>query len=406
MRSRLRLRVPVDISGAEGGTALISWLLSAFSDTSAELMIRTDGAPGKPKTFSKIELASPFNSGDFLEVSAELLRWNETERSIVFEARKIISAGAKEARGEAVSSQVLSHPVVVATAEAVFEASPVPSKGQGLHSPLIITVAPIGYLTTREDTPYLPITPEEIAAEVARCVVEGASVVHLHARDDQGLPTHSKERYAEIVERIRSRCDVVIQIATESDAATDVMTRCQVLDTPNVDMVTLTTGTFNRAAHIAFNSKPVMEHIAMMIRQKNMVPCIEIRDLGFLENAKELAKKGLLVFPGHFELVFGAKGGMGARSSTMEHLVEQIPRGSTWSTTGKGRHMMTMASQAIAMGGHVRVGLADSVYLDPGGATVQGSAPMVARVCEMARQKGRKVADAATARRILRLSQR
>jgi 3-keto-5-aminohexanoate cleavage enzyme len=355
------------------------------------------------KTLTKVELPAAIQPGDFMEIVAEIVRWSDNERHIGFEARRTVamqpSGGAKDS---ATVGQVLPHPELVATAEAVCEAPDVPGKGEGLPAPLIVTVAPVGDLTTREDTPHLPLTPDEIAADVARCAVEGATVVHLHARDDTGTPTQGRERYQEIVEKIKARCDVVVQVSTEGDASMDVMTRCQVLDVPGVEMASLTAGTVNRADHISFNSKPVLEHVAMLVRQRGITPCVEICDFGFLENTKALAKKGLVVFPGHFELILGAKGSMGARAETLEHLVDLIPRGSTWSATGVGRHQIPMARQAIALGGHVRVGLEDTVYLQSK-VLAQGSAPLAAKVVELAKERGRPVADVATTRKLLRL---
>jgi 3-keto-5-aminohexanoate cleavage enzyme len=297
------------------------------------------------------------------------------------------------------AAQQLPHAKPICSAKALYF---VPEERRRIHNapdPLIITAATVGNTTTREDTPYLPLTPDEIAADVARCVVEGATVVHLHVRDAAGQPTQNREIFAETIGKIRQRCDVIVQVSTEGDAAMDVMTRCQPLDAGG-EMVTLATGTVNRGDHIFFNSKPLMEHVALLIKQANLVPCIEICDLGHVENVKLLAKKGLVSLPGHFEFVLGAKGGMGARTEVVRLLSEMIPRGSSWSAAGVGRHQLRMAELAVRRGGHARVGLEDNVNLSRD-VQSQGSAPLVARVAEYAKSIGRPIADVATARKLL-----
>jgi 3-keto-5-aminohexanoate cleavage enzyme len=381
----------------------VEWLFEAFSWASEEVLVRCDGACGRLKAIQRAELPSTFCGGDFLEVTAELTRWEGDLRYIELEARRVLGvATGCEGDGGARPGRIMHEPPVVASAEAIWEAPDVESKGQGMPEPLIVTVAPVGFDVSREATPYLPLSPDEIAADVARCVVEGASVVHLHARDPQGDRTHDPARYTDIVERIKARCDVVIQVTTEGDASADVMTRCGPLGAEGAEMASLATGTVNRGDHICFNSKPVIEHIASNIKKAGLVACVEAWDIGFLENALALARKGLIRLPGHFVLMCGSKGGMGARRATLEHAVSLIPRGSTWSVSGIGRHQLPMAERAIAVGGHVRVGLEDTVRLSRGELS-QGNAPLVAKVVEMAKERGRAVADASAARRVLGL---
>ncbi len=383
------------------GSVQGTYLLELLADMAAELLIGIDGDEGIVRGLTDVEFPNPAYLGDFIEAEAEVIHWGDGTRRISFTAHKVASS-LSPTLPRSSAAQRLTHAKPICSAKALYFVPEKRRRIQNAPEPLIITCAPVGNETTREDSPYLPLSPEEIAADVARCAAEGASVAHLHVRDGAGQPTQSREIFAEAIEKIRQRCDVVIQISTEGDAAMDVATRCQPLDAGG-EMASIATGTVNRGDHIFFNSKPLMEHVALLIKQANLVPCIEICDVGHVENMKLLAKKGLISLPGHFEFVLGNKGGMGARTEVVRLLVEMIPRGSTWSVAGVGRHQLRMAELAVRRGGHARVGLEDNVSLGRG-IQAQGSAPLVAKVAEYARSMGRPIADAATARKLLGVS--
>jgi 3-keto-5-aminohexanoate cleavage enzyme len=398
MHTTLKLRIPPRAPHLADGSVQGTYLLELFADMAAELLIGIDGDEGLLRALSDVEFPALAYLGDFIEAEAEVIHWGDGTRRIAFTAHKVASSLTPTIPRSSAAQQ-LPHAKPICSAKALYF---VPEKRRRIHNapdPLIITAAPVGNTTTREDTPYLPLTPDEIAADVARCVVEGATVVHLHVRDAAGQPTQNREIFADTIGKIRQRCDVIVQVSTEGDAAMDVMTRCQPLDAGG-EMVTLATGTVNRGDHIFFNSKPLMEHVALLIKQANLVPCIEICDLGHVENVKLLAKKGLVSLPGHFEFVLGSKGGMGARTEVVRLLAEMIPRGSSWSAAGVGRHQLRMAELAVRRGGHARVGLEDNVNLSRD-VQAQGSAPLVAKVAEYSKSIGRPIADVATARKLL-----
>lgn len=401
MYTRSKFRVPLSVAARPDGTAEVSWLIDRLGDLAAEILIKVDGDEGVLRSLSSLELTEPLLPGDFLEVGAEVSHWSETGRQIGFHVQKLGGTLAGGAPG-ASAGVWLTHPKTVGTARALYEVAAERRRVQEGPLPLVIVAAPVGWHTSREDTPYVPLTPEEIAADVARCVVEGATVVHLHVRDDAGNPTLSLERFQETIGRIRQRCEVLIQVSTEGDASLDVATRCQPVGA-GADLVSIATGTVNRGDHIYFNSKPLMEHLALQASQASLTPVFEIFDLGFMENVKMLAKKGLVSLPSHFQFVLGARGGMGARRNVVDLLVDSLPRGSTWSAAGVGRHQLPMAELAVRRGGHVRVGLADNLYVRKKELS-QGSAPLVARVMELARNIGRPIADLPTARRLLQCS--
>lgn len=268
--------------------------------------------------------------------------------------------------------------------------------------PLIITAAVNGAETTRDQNPNVPYTPEEVAEEAERCREAGASIVHVHGREPDGAPTQDRETFGRILEEIRERTDVIVQFSTGGAVGMTVEERIEALDL-QPDMATLTTGTVNFGDEVFMNSWPTIRTIARRLKDYNVPPEIEIFDTGMVDNALRLVDEDLLELPAHFDFVLGVPGGMGARRDSVDYLVELIPDGSTWSVAGVGRHEFPMADHAIEMGGHVRVGLEDNLYLRKG-ELADGSWELVERVVTMADDRGRDVATPDRARELLGLS--
>ncbi len=267
---------------------------------------------------------------------------------------------------------------------------------------LIITAAVVGAELTREDTPYLPLTPEEIAEEARRSVAAGASVVHIHARDREGGPTQKREVYREIIRRIRERCDPVIQVSTGGAVGMSAEERLEPVSLAP-EMASLTAGTVNFGDEVFFNPRGLMVEFAEAMNKHGVKPEIEVFEAGMVANALWLERKGILVRPLHFDFVLGVPGAMPATHRNLVFLREALPEGSTWSAAGVGRHQLPMAAAAVLMGGHARVGLEDNIYYSKG-ELARGNAPLVERVVRLARELGREVADPGRARSILGLS--
>lgn len=264
------------------------------------------------------------------------------------------------------------------------------------QTPLIITAAIVGAEVMREHTPYVPYTPEEIAAEAIKCREAGAAMVHVHGRLDDGTPTQSREVFSQILDRIRAQSDILVQFSTGGAVGMDVEERIEALDL-RPDMATLTTGTVNFGEDIFANDLNTIRTIARRLQDFQITPEIEIFDTGMVDTALRLLnKEGLLKAPLHFDFVLGVPGGMGARERNLEFLVEMLPSGSTWSVAGIGRHELPLAYRAVDMGGHVRVGLEDNVYLSKG-VLAKGSWELVEKVAEYAREQGRPLASPAQA---------
>jgi 3-keto-5-aminohexanoate cleavage enzyme len=265
-------------------------------------------------------------------------------------------------------------------------------------SKLILTCAIVGAETTREQTAFLPITPDEMAADAELCARAGAAVIHLHVRDDQGRPCQDPERFREVERKIRERCEVIVQYSTGGAVGTPIEKRLAPLDNAP-EMATLTTGTVNFGDEIFENSLPAVRALARRMLEQKIKPELEIFDYGMLDNAQILIGEGLLQAPYHFDFVFGVPGALAARP---EHLVQMrnlLPPECTWQVAAVGRHQLPMTTIAMAMGAHVRVGLEDNIYYSKG--RLAQNHELVERAARMASELGRPIATAAEARELL-----
>jgi 3-keto-5-aminohexanoate cleavage enzyme len=264
--------------------------------------------------------------------------------------------------------------------------------------PLIITCAPVGAEVTLDQTPYLPYTPA-LLAQTARAVREaGGSIIHVHCRNDDGTNTHSVERFREAYAAIRQSSDLIVQFSTGGAIGMTPEERSNVLQL-RPEMATLTCGTVNFGDDVFENSFPIMRGIVKKMHAFGVCPELEIFDKGHIANARRLAREGLLSFPQHVDFVLGVPGGLEATAQNLCDLVDDLPPGCTWSVAGIGRQQLAMAMVAIAMGGHVRVGLEDNLYYSKG--RLARNEELVERVARIAREAGRPVATPDQAREML-----
>jgi 3-keto-5-aminohexanoate cleavage enzyme len=267
--------------------------------------------------------------------------------------------------------------------------------------PLIITCAPVGAEVRPDQTPYLPYTPD-LLGETARAVREaGASIVHVHCRNDDGTNTHSLERFRQAYDAIRAQSDLIVQFSTGGAIGMTPHERSSVLEL-RPEMATLTCGSVNFGDDIFENSFPIMRGILKKMNEFGVRPELEIFDKGHIANARRLARERLLSFPQHVDLVLGVPGGLEATVANLADLVENLPDGCTWSVAGIGRQQLPMAMVAIVMGGHVRVGLEDNLHYSRG--RLARNEELVARVARIAAEAGRPVATPNQARKLLGLA--
>lgn len=267
--------------------------------------------------------------------------------------------------------------------------------------PLMITAAICGAEVTREQSPHVPYTPGELADEAVRCFEAGATMVHLHVRLPDGTPSQSAELFGETAALIRARCPILLQFSTGGAVGMGVAKRADALKL-RPDMATLTTGSVNFGDEIFANATPMVRQIASRMQEFGVRPEIECFDTGMVDTALRLAKEGLVALPAHFNFVLGMAGGMGGSAAHLDFIRSLLPAGCTWSVAGIGRFELPLAAHAIAVGGHVRVGLEDNLYLSKG-VLAQGSYELVAAVARLAREAGRPLASVAQARSLLHL---
>ncbi len=268
---------------------------------------------------------------------------------------------------------------------------------------LIITAAICGAEVTKEQTPAVPYTVEEIVREAKSAVDAGAAIVHLHVREDDGTPTQSKARFKECLDAIYKVCPDVIVIPSTGGAVG--MTAEERLQPTELfpEMATLDCGTCNFGDEVFENTMPMMRDFGKRMLENNIKPEYECFEMGHLDTILNMARKGQVPgAPMQFNFVLGVPGCTPATVQNLSWMVNAIPAGSTWTATGIGRHAFTLAAAAIVMGGNVRVGFEDNLNLERG-VPAKSNGELVAKVVRLAKELGREVATSAEARVILGL---
>lgn len=272
-------------------------------------------------------------------------------------------------------------------------------------SKLIITCALCGVGTTKAQTPHVPITPDEIAADSVECVKAGASVLHIHVRDENGVNVMDKDRFVEVVGKVRSSLaaeglDAVINVTT-SGSKFSYEQRMSHLELVKPEMCSYDPGTMNWANSYVFLNEPkFLEELGMLTQKLGIKPELEIFDAGMIGNINYYIKKGFLKTPCHVQFVLGVPVGMPGNAESVAYLLPKIPEGSTWSITGIGKDHVPCMLLGLAEGCNgLRVGLEDNIFFSKG--VLATNAQLVARAAEFGRLAGREIANAAEAREIL-----
>ena len=287
----------------------------------------------------------------------------------------------------------------------------------------IITAAVTGGLTTRQQNPNLPYTPVEIARAAIDSWKEGASIVHLHARDPlTGKPLHQAKLFKEIIQIIRGECDLIINTTTGVGPGATMEERIAIIPElsgdPKVkpEMASLNCGSLNFGMlnrkkrefilnDVQMNPWASLLHFADTMKRCGVTPELEVYDAGMIHNAMVLESLDALETPLHFQFVLGVLGGMQATADNLVFLKNSIPKDATWSVCAIGLSVYTMGPAAIGAGGNVRVGFEDCVYITKG-ILADSNAQMVAKMKHLSEEMGREVATPAEARKILGLKGR
>ncbi|MBY9003469.1 MAG: 3-keto-5-aminohexanoate cleavage protein [Candidatus Lokiarchaeota archaeon] len=270
---------------------------------------------------------------------------------------------------------------------------------------LIITAAICGAEVSKEQNPNIPYTIEEIGKEAESAYNAGASIIHLHVREDDGTPTQSKKRFKEGIEEIKKRCpDVIIMPSTGGAVGMTNEERLQpIYLQPAPLMASLDCGTMNFGGDEIFvNTETTIKYFAEEMNNLGIKPELECFDKSHIDMALRQYVKGIIKNPMHFNLVFGVNGGITATPRDLVFLVESLPKDSTYTVTGIGRHQFPVATMGIIYGGHIRVGLEDNLFLSKG-KLAESNGQLVEKVVRIAQELGREIASPNDVRQILNL---
>ena len=286
--------------------------------------------------------------------------------------------------------------------------------------PTIISCAITGNITTVESTPYLPVTPEQIASSSLEAVRAGAAIVHIHVRHPDGRPSMEMQHYREVVDRLRAADEgVIINLTTgpgqryvpsEADPAvaapgTTLMVperRVEHILALRPELCSLDFNTMYSGNSVVINTPRNLAIMAEIIRDAGVRPELEVFDSGDIQLANQFIQEGRLDAPALFQIVLGVRYGAIATTETLAYMKSLLPAGSHWAAFGIGRWEFPMLAQAFLLGGHVRVGLEDNIYLEKG-VLAKGNAELVRKAARIVKDLGGSIATPAETREILGL---
>ncbi len=287
---------------------------------------------------------------------------------------------------------------------------------------VIVTCAVTGVLAKREQCPYLPYTPVEIAEEVKRAYDAGAAVVHIHGREDDGDQTWSSARYQQIKDEVQKRCPIIINFSTggfSMGCANDEEKKQKLEYVWKVkpEMAALNMGSMNYAKYSEKRKAFVFDFIfanpfseiimaSQAMREGGVKPELECFDVGHIHNADPLIAMGVLKRPLQYSFVMNVLGGVAPTVTNLEAMSRNVGAGDTWEIIGISKVQWRLVAAALILGGNIRVGLEDNFYLDPAGTKMaKSNGELVEKAVRMARDVGREPMTADEARRALALPQ-
>ena len=271
----------------------------------------------------------------------------------------------------------------------------------------LITVAPTGAETAKANCPQLPTTLAELVVTAVACEAEGASLIHIHIRDDKHLPSLDAVLLRETVAAVREQTSLVVQLSTGGSVHDPLEKRLTVLDA-EPDSCSLTCGTTNFGDDVFLNPYPFMSQLYQLAQEREIVPEFELFDLGHVAALRRLIDSFGLPFGGkvHVDFVTGVPGGMPGTPAALLAGIAALPAEVTsWSATGIGRSHLPIAATAIACGGHLRVGMEDNLIYAKG-QPVERNDELVSRAADLARLMQRPPLTTDQARALLGVKHR
>ncbi len=275
------------------------------------------------------------------------------------------------------------------------------------YPPLIINVALTGMLPTKTLTPYVPISIDEIVEDAIKVHDAGASIVHLHARNKEGHPTSDAQYYEKIITSIRrERPELICCATTSGRGGQSFEERSEVLHltgSAKPDMASLTLGSLNFLSGPSINSLEMIQLLALLMKENNIKPELEIFDLGMVNIAKYLERHNMISGKKYFNILLGNMNTAAATIGDLSHIYTSLPENSIWAAAGLGKFQLAMNTISIATGGNVRVGLEDNVYYDAAQKNLATNQELVERVVRISAELERPIASATETRALLGL---
>ncbi len=271
---------------------------------------------------------------------------------------------------------------------------------------VIINLCPTGMVGVKSDNPNIPITPDEIIADVLACADLGVSIAHIHAREENGKPSWRKEIFAEIIAGIREKNDsIILNTTTSGRDWGEFEKRSDCLDLSGdlkPDMASLTIGSMNFIKSASINEPDMIKRLAIKMKEKGIKPELEVFEPGMVNKANYLIQKGIIDSNSpYFNILLGSLGTSPLTPLSLASFISQLPQGAVWSLAGIGNYQLDANLAAISFGGGVRIGLEDNNYLDREKNVLATNVALVERITKFIRDAGLEIATPQEARVIL-----
>ncbi|MBX9867110.1 MAG: 3-keto-5-aminohexanoate cleavage protein [Burkholderiales bacterium] len=269
---------------------------------------------------------------------------------------------------------------------------------------LIITVAVNGGITSRQKNPNVPYSPDEIAEAVYQSWNAGASIAHIHARDADGNPSYNAITYKEIIDKIRAKCEILINLSTSGLNLPADLEKKEAWNhlVHKPDIASFNCGSVNHGDKPFINPPKLAQELANDLKKYGVKPEIEVYHTGVIGEAITLANRGYITDPMYFAFALGIRGGTSATCKNLLHMVESIPQNSVWSALAIGKTQLSINTHTILLGGHVRTGLEDNVYYKHNH-LASSNAQLVERIVRLSQELGRDIASVNESRAILNI---
>lgn len=268
---------------------------------------------------------------------------------------------------------------------------------------VIITVAVTGSRPTKEMNPAIPYSPKEIIESAVECFKVGAAIAHIHVRDPKsGRPDFKIELFKEVLEGIREQCDMLINLTTSGLflSGEDIISQRLQPIFLKPDLCSLDIGSMNFFDRPFINPPQWAEVAAKVMQQNRVKPELEVFDLGHIYQAINLIEQGWIDDPPYFQLCMGTKWGIEASPENLLFMKNKLPANALWSVLGVGKNQLPMITMGILLGGNIRVGFEDNLYLKKG-VLASSNAELVEMAVDLVYRLGKEIATPKEARKIL-----